>query len=90
MIFPFDVIQWFGQLFGSAASDITKPIKDFFASVAGQLAAGLEAAGLSILKDIWDVIVGPVEITAGVILLLIAFGIAFRNDIAGVAMLAMR
>jgi hypothetical protein len=82
-IFPFNIIDRF---FGKSQDLATQ----FFQALAGQIAAGLEAAGVAILLDIWRVIAGPVEILAGILLFIIAMGIAFRDDIAGVAMLAMR
>lgn len=90
MIFPFDIINWFVSGVTGAGSDVNKAIGDFFKGIAGQIAAGLEAAGLSIIKDIWDVVVGPIEIFAGVLLFVIALGILFRNDVAGLAMAVMR
>jgi hypothetical protein len=74
-----DIIGWFTGI----GNDITKPITDFFKSLAGQLAAALEAGILAVFKDLWDVIVGPLEILAGVIIVIIALGIAFRADVAG-------
>ena len=74
-----DVSKWFGSNVG-----------DFFKGLAGQLAGAFEVGALAIFKDVWYVISGPIEILAGALLALIALGIAFRNDIAGVAMAAMR
>lgn len=47
----------------------------------GNIASGLEAGFVSLLKDLWNVIVGPVEIVAGVALAILIVLWAFRDDL---------
>jgi len=78
-----DIVGWFTGI----GNDITKPITDFFKSLAGQLAAALEAGILAVFKDLWDVVVGPLEILAGAVIIFIALGVMLRADVAGLAVL---
>lgn len=74
-----DITGWFSNIVGF----VTNPIQKFFESLAGQLAAGIEAAFVAIFKDIWKILVGPLEIIAGTLIAIVAFGLLFRDDIAG-------
>lgn len=48
-------------------------------SLGGSIASGLEAAFVSLLKDLWDVIIGPVEIIGGIALAILIVLWAFRD-----------
>lgn len=74
-----DIVHWFSGITG----DLTKPITDFIQSLAGQIAAGLESGLIAILGDVWKVLVGPLELIAGALIAVIAFGLLFRNDVVG-------
>lgn len=74
-----DIVNWFTGITG----DLTKPITDFIQSLAGQLAAGIESGLVAIFKDLWDVLVGPLELIAGALIAVVAFGLLFRNDVVG-------
>lgn len=75
-----DIAGWFSGIVG----DLTDPIKNFIQSLAGQIAAGIESGLLAILKDVWVVLEGPLELAAGALIAIVAFGLLFRNDVAGV------
>lgn len=85
------ISEFFNGLFpgsGSIISDLTNApsaVQNWFKSLAGQLASAFETGFLALIKDIWDVVVGPVEILAGALIVVIALGIAFKNDVAGLA-----
>lgn len=51
-------------------------------SIGGMIASGIEQGFVSVLKDLWAVIEGPVLILAGVLIAVIALGIYFKNDIS--------
>lgn len=53
------------------------------------LGAGLEAAFVAFFKDIFDLIVGPLEIIAGILLWAIALILIFKDDITALAPLAI-
>lgn len=82
-------------------SDFTTAVKDLWdfnpagaadaaagswlSSEGGQIGSGLEAGFDAFLSDIWNVIIGPVEIITGVILALIILLWAFRDDLTSLA-----
>lgn len=57
-------------------------------SMGGSIASGLESGFLAIIKDLWDVILGPVEIILGALLILFAIIFIFSSDITRVAGIA--
>lgn len=57
-------------------------------SLGGSIASGLEGAVVAVLKDVWDVIGGAVEIAAGVIIVLLTLGFAFKGDLLAIAGMA--
>lgn len=85
-----DPFSWFGGVLGGVIKDLTgasDPVTNWFKNLGGQLASAFEAGFLSLFKDIWDVIVGPLEILAGALIIVVALGIAFKDDVAGLATL---
>lgn len=56
-------------------------IGTWLTSSGGGIAAGIETGVLAFFKDIWDAILGPLEIILGAIIMLIAFGFLFKNDL---------
>lgn len=73
---------------GGTGFHIPNPISWFEQATGGILAAALEQGFIQIIKDIWAVIVGPLEIIAGVLIAIMVLAIYFKNDIATVATLA--
>jgi|SRR5215472_1101308 len=63
------------------------PVSAFLSSTAGAIGRGLESGIIAILKDIWDVILGPLEIIAGAVLVIMAFMLMFRRDLMSIARL---
>lgn len=57
----------------------------WLASIGGALASGLEAGFVQLLKDLWNVVEGPVLIIIGVVVAVVALSIYFRAEIASVA-----
>lgn len=51
----------------------------------GDIGSGIEDALVSFLKDLWAVILGPLEIIAGVALAFVIVLFMFRDDLAAVA-----
>jgi hypothetical protein len=78
-----DIAGWFNGIVG----DVTKPITDWFSSLAGQIASAIEGGFIAIFKDLFDVIVGPLELIAGAFILLIAVFLAMKGDmlVGGIA-----
>lgn len=80
--------QFFSGLIGGGATDIApaasglpQSIQDWFGSLGGELASGLEAGFVAFFKDIWDVIIGPLEVIVGFIFILFAIGVMFHDDL---------
>lgn len=62
-------------------------LKNWFSSLGGEIGSGIEAGFAAVISDVWNVIVGPVEVIAGVIIIIVALVFAFKDDImqAGLA-----
>lgn len=69
-----------GNISASTAA-FASGITGFLSGAAGQLAQAVETAGISIFKDLWDVILGPLEVFVGVMLILFALALLFKNDL---------
>lgn len=83
-----DIADFFSGLTGGTTSDIAQgvtglpsAVQSWFAGIGGQIASGLEAAGIAALKDVFDVVIGPVEIFVGAVLILFALIFAFKDDL---------
>lgn len=63
----------------------SNPISGWLNSLGGEIGAGLEAAAVAFLKDLWDVILGPLEIIAGVVLGIIVIAYIFKDDLIALA-----
>lgn len=62
----------------------------FQEATGGILAAALEQGFIQIIKDLWAVVVGPLEVIAGAFIIIATLVIFFKEDIAQVAtMVAM-
>lgn len=68
--------------FGGSASTA---VQNWFGSLAGQLASAFEAGFLAIIKDIWIVMVGPLEVIAGVFFVMLGLIFAVKDDMMGIA-----
>jgi hypothetical protein len=77
----------------SGGKDVTgfpNPVAWFQQATGGILAGALEQGFIQIIKDLWAVIEGPVEVIGGALIIIVTLAIYFKNDIASVAgMVAM-
>lgn len=64
--------------------DVATNISNWLTSPGGGIASGIEGGIVAFLKDLWDLILGPVEVITGAVIILIAVGIALRNDVIGI------
>lgn len=78
-----DFIGGIADILGPGAPP-SNPVNSWVQSVAANIGSGIESGVVALLKDLWDVIIGPAEVVVGVILILIAIGIALRGDVIGV------
>jgi hypothetical protein len=86
---PFgDIADFFSGLAGGTASDIAQgvtglpsAVESWFAGVGGQIASALEAGFIATLKDVFSVVIGPLEIAVGAVLILFALIFAFKDDL---------
>lgn len=60
------------------------PFSSWLTSTAGNIASGIEAAVTAFLTDIWDVIIGPVEVIVGAIIFLMGVTLLVKDDLTGV------
>lgn len=58
---------------------------NWLSSLGGMIASGLEAGVIALLKDIWKIMVGPVEIMAGASIIFISLALAFGGDLLKLA-----
>jgi hypothetical protein len=73
---------------GAASLSWLNPLsaaQNFFSSIGGMIAAGFEKGFIQIIKDIWNVILGPLEVLLGLWIAIVVLAIYFKNDIAGLA-----
>ena len=77
-----DPFTWFTGTF----RDWQQAAENWFSSTAGDIASGIEGGAVAVFGDLWDVIVGPLEIVIGVIIVIILFSWMFAHtDIAQAA-----
>jgi len=69
---------------GGTVGDIPNPVS-WLESLGGMIASGIEAGFVALLKDLWGVIIGPLEILAGAVLGIIILVFAFKEDLAPIA-----
>lgn len=50
-------------------------------SLGGSIGSGLEAGFISGIKDLWDVVIGPLEVLIGGIIIVITLVMYFRSDV---------
>jgi hypothetical protein len=79
-----DISGLFGGLISDAAT-APPDITPWFKSAAGGLATGIESGFVAGLKDLWNVILGPMEIAVGVFLILFAVVVVFKEDMIAAA-----
>jgi hypothetical protein len=58
-------------------------------SMGADIGSGIESGFVTILQDIWNVIVGPIEVLGGLAIVLVTFIAYFKDDIAAAATMAM-
>lgn len=86
--------NWWNEFVGSVESILgvgsapSNPIGNFLSSISGQIGSAIESGFIAILKDLWDVILGPLEIIAGAVIIAMAFLLLFKNDLIGIARVA--
>lgn len=72
----------FATASSQAQVSATSPADAWLSSAAGGIAGGIEGALVAFAHDLWDMIVGPLEVFLGASLIIIAFLLLFKDDIA--------
>lgn len=62
----------------------------WLASIGGGIASGIESGFVNFFKDLWDVIIGPVEVILGVIILFMTLTLYFKNDVMALISIVSR
>lgn len=87
---PFtDVADFFIGIDKTIIDDITglpKTVANWFGSLGGMIASGFEAGFVAIIKDLWNVILGPLEVFVGAVIIIFAIFVAVKDDLAGIGM----
>jgi len=78
---PLDLIPGWGGLNINPFSGLD----NWFKNIGGQIASGIEGGFVAIIKDLWDVVIGPLEIAAGVIVAIVVLIFVFKDDLAAIA-----
>jgi hypothetical protein len=73
---------------GQNVKQIPEAAAGWLGSIGGMLASGIEAGLVTFFKDLWNVILGPLEILAGILLAVAVLAIYFKEDIGAAAMMA--
>lgn len=60
-------------------------LDNWFKNIGGQIASGIEGGIVALFKDLWDVIIGPLEIAAGVVVAIVMIAYIFKDDLASIA-----
>lgn len=68
---PFHYVQDWGQ--------------GWLKSMGADIGSGIESGFVTVIQDIWNVIVGPIEVLAGLAIVFVTFIAYFKDDIAAVA-----
>jgi hypothetical protein len=89
-------LDWFtegaaatAEALGGLATGPSEAVSSWFQSTAGDIASGFEGAAIAILGDVWDVIVGPLEVIVGAVIIILVIAFAFRNQLIQLGGLAM-
>jgi hypothetical protein len=82
----FNPVYDFTTLFGSAG----QVVGDWLSSTAGYIASGLEAGMVALLGDVFDVVVGPLEVIVGLLIIIVTLSWMSRNGIGQIGQLAFQ
>jgi len=62
--------------------------KQWLQSAGADIGSGIESGFVTFFKDLWNVIVGPIEVLGGLAIVIVVFLIYFKDDIMQAAMMA--
>ena len=61
---------------------------NWLSGLGGMIGSGIESGFVNFFKDLWNVIVGPVEVVVGILIALFVLAIYFKDDLTAVAGIA--
>lgn len=73
----------------TSASSATGPANAWLGTQAGGIAGGIEGGIVALFHDLWDAIIGPVEVFLGASIIVLAIILLFRNEALAAARIAM-
>lgn len=73
---------------GTSAGNVSTP-GNWITGIGGQVASALEAGFVQTLQDIWNAVLGPLEIIGGSIVILIALSFMMSDNLVALAPLVM-
>lgn len=86
-----DAMAFIQQQQSSSGLSLPNPLKivgGWLSGVGGQIGSGIEAGIVTSLKDLWDVIIGPVEVLLGFLIFLWVIAIYLKDDLLAVGRIA--
>lgn len=57
-------------------------------SIGAQIGSGIESGFISAIKDVWTVIIGPLEVLLGALIIMFTLAMYFKGEILGLASIA--
>lgn len=79
---------FFSGLLGNTASgiastsgNIPNDITSWLGSIPGEIAQAIEGGFNAFFTDLWDVIIGPMEVFVGAVLIIFALVVLFKDDL---------
>lgn len=85
--------NWVNKKGGGTSADVGGALANlnpfsWLGSLGGMIGSGLEAGFINAIKDLWDVIIGPVEVLVGTLIVLWVLTVYFARDIMNIAGIA--
>lgn len=85
-------IDWFGSILSGNAADAGSQtaqgiaaaqgaLSNWITGLGGDIASGFEGAFVAFFGDLWDVIVGPVEVLVGALIMIWVIAWAMKNQL---------
>jgi hypothetical protein len=77
-----DPLTYVNEILGLDIGGVgSNPLSSWLSSIGGSIASGLEGGAVAFIRDIFNVVVGPLEVGLGVIVIMFALVICFKDDL---------
>jgi hypothetical protein len=82
------IADLFSGLIGGGTADVTTgttEVTGWLSGAAGQVASAIESGFIATIKDVWDVVLGPVEVLVGAVLMLLGVAFMIKSDLPAIS-----